>query len=377
MTSYTSKYQSAFYVTLLVLVLVLTALMFMPLLTVLTLAGIIAILVHPLYRYILKYVKSPSLSSIVTILGLLVMIGLPVYLLTNQIVRESQALYLKLAPPVVLESSDINAQEIQNAYDVDENNNIVSNSAITNTTDKATKRVESIIQRFVPDFKLDTKKYLVAFSSWVTDRLGGVVTGTIDITVKFVLFLIALFYFIRDGSSFRRDIKLISPFSESKEDKIEKAVVSSVRSVMFGSLIVALAQGILSSIGFMIFGVPNAVLWGTVAGLAALIPGLGTGIVSTPIIIYLYFYANGFGGFAWVGQLIWSAVFVGLVDNFIAPYVINKGINIHPLIILFSILGGLQFFGPEGFILGPLVISILFALMRLYEEDYAQDYAKE
>jgi predicted PurR-regulated permease PerM len=377
MTSYTSKYQSAFYVSLLVIVLVLTALIFKSLIMVLILASIVAIIVNPAHKWILKYVKSPSLSSFVTMLGLVILVGVPVYLLTNQIVKESQSLYLKLSANEQIALITPEGLDGLNPYDVNENDEIFSNMSLTSTTDKATQKIESTVQRFLPDFKLDTTKYLVAFSSWVTDRLGGVVSGTIDLTLKFVLFLIALFYIIRDGSIFRKAIKLISPFAESKENKIEKAMVSSVRSVMLGSFAVALIQGILSSIGFMIFGVPNAILWGTVAGIAALIPSLGTGIVSAPIVLYLYFYSEAFGGFAWAGQLIWAVVFVGLVDNFIAPYVINKGINIHPLIILFSILGGLQFFGPEGFILGPLIISILFALMRLYEEDYAQDNGKE
>ncbi|HEY1037178.1 MAG TPA: AI-2E family transporter [Candidatus Paceibacterota bacterium] len=353
----TSKYQMVFYISLLLIAMIVSTLIFWPFLVILSLSAVLAIMLAPVQRKIQSYVKWPGVASAISILLLILLVGSPLWFLGNQIVTEAQGLYSRLSAPAQVIAEDGTVQSNPGSWSL--------------TADAATVRVESIVQRFVPEFKLDTRQYLAGFSSWVVARLGGVFSGTLDLGLKTFLFLIALFYFLRDGSSFKKNLKLLSPFEDSKNAKIESAITNSVRSVLFGSIVVAVVQGILSTLGFMIFGVPNAVLWGTVAGLAALIPGLGTGIVSAPIIIYLVFYGTGLGGFAWLGQLIWSGVFVGLVDNLLAPFVINKGINIHPMLILFSILGGLQFFGPEGFILGPLVISILFALMRLYDEQKA------
>ena len=69
----------------------------------------------------------------------------------------------------------------------------------------------------------------------------------------------------------------------------------------------------------------------------------------------------------WIGYLLWSLLLVALIDNFLAPIIINKGVNIHPLLVLFSILGGVQFFGPSGFLLGPLAVSLLFVFIRIAE----------
>ncbi len=355
--SNTSKYQTVFYVSLLLIALVASTLIFWPFLVILSLAAVLAIMLAPVDRKILSYVKLKGISAVITILLLFVLVGSPLWFLGNQIVSEAQGLYARLSTPSQTVTVDGVVQSNPGRFSYN--------------ADAATLKVEELVQQFIPEFKLDTRQYLTTFSSWVVDRLGGIFTGTLDFGLKTFLFLIALFYFLRDGEAFKKSLKVISPFTDDKDKKIESAIKNSVKSVVLGSLVVAVVQGILSTIGFMIFGVPNPVLWGTVAGLAALIPGLGTGIVSAPIIIYLAFYSTAFGGFAWLGQLIWSAVFVGMVDNVLAPYVINKGINIHPLLILFSILGGLQFFGPEGFILGPLIISVLFALMRLYDEEEA------
>ena len=108
---------------------------------------------------------------------------------------------------------------------------------------------------------------------------------------------------------------------------------------------------------------PNPVLWGLVAALAALIPGIGTALILIPAIGYLFF--TGSTGAA-IGLLIWGVVAVGLIDNFLGPMLVNRGVKIHPFLILLSIFGGLSFFGPVGFVLGPLIIALVFALLEIY-----------
>ena len=100
--------------------------------------------------------------------------------------------------------------------------------------------------------------------------------------------------------------------------------------------------------------------WGVVAALAALIPGIGTALVLLPAIGYLFF--TGSTGMA-IGLLVWGFVAVGLIDNFLGPILVNRGVKIHPFLILLSIFGGPSFFGPIGFVLGPLIVALLFALL--------------
>jgi len=126
---------------------------------------------------------------------------------------------------------------------------------------------------------------------------------------------------------------------------------------------IAIIQGLLSGAGFFIFGVPNPALWGIIAAICALVPGFGTSLVLVPAIIYLFFAGTGAAA---IGLALWGALLVGLVDNFLSPILMQRGINIHPLFILFSIIGGLAFFGPSGFIMGPLFLSLLFTLFDIY-----------
>jgi predicted PurR-regulated permease PerM len=109
-------------------------------------------------------------------------------------------------------------------------------------------------------------------------------------------------------------------------------------------------------------------VWGSIAAVAALIPGVGTALVVVPGVLYLFF--TGSTGYA-IGLLIWGLLAVGLIDNLLGPLVVNRGIKIHPFIILLSVLGGLTFFGLVGFILGPLIIAFLFALLEIYKNSKA------
>jgi predicted PurR-regulated permease PerM len=156
----------------------------------------------------------------------------------------------------------------------------------------------------------------------------------------------------------------ISPLPDKQDAKILDRLARSVRSVLAGSLAVGAIQGTLTAIGFTIFGVPQAILWGMVAAIAALIPAIGTALVFIPTVAFLVI-AESYGSAA--GVAAWGIVIVGLVDNFLGPYLVSRGATMHSFLVLVSALGGLSVFGPVGFILGPVVMSFFIALLEVYE----------
>lgn len=340
------RHQLVFSVIIFVIVGFLAFMVFLPFFNVMALSIILAILLGPVFRWIRKYVKQDGLAATLSVLFLVAAIIVPLVLVTNVIVDQAQALY-----------------------------NSVSSSE-TLTSDSVTGWVEGKAQKLFPEFTIDTKSYLTGFSSWVVSKLGGIFTGTVDFVFKLALAFVALFYFLRDGDKLKAHIVSLTPWSKKKDDMFVGSVKTAVRSVVAGSLAIAIIQGVLSGIGFAIFGVPNAVLWGTVAAICALVPGVGTALVWIPAVLFLV--ATGAPAWAIAGQIIWAVVLVGLIDNFLGPIILEKGINIHPLLILFSVLGGIQFFGPEGFLLGPLVLSVLFVLVRIFKgQAEARDEASE
>jgi predicted PurR-regulated permease PerM len=119
----------------------------------------------------------------------------------------------------------------------------------------------------------------------------------------------------------------------------------------------------LVGVGFAIFGVPQPIFWGTVAAVMAMVPSVGTALVTIPAILYLAIVGQFLPA---IGLLAWSLILVHSIDNFLGPILISRKATIHPFLIFLSVIGGLGFFGPIGFLLGPIVLSISLALLDIY-----------
>jgi predicted PurR-regulated permease PerM len=132
----------------------------------------------------------------------------------------------------------------------------------------------------------------------------------------------------------------------------------------------ALIQGTVATIGFLIFRVPHPFLWGALASMGALMPGVGTSIATIPASIYLFATGSTVQG---VGMVLWAVLAVGLIDNFVGPYLIGKRSNMHPFIILIAVLGGINLFGPVGFIVGPVVVTLFIVLLEIYNQYIIKD----
>ena len=145
--------------------------------------------------------------------------------------------------------------------------------------------------------------------------------------------IIGSFYLFRDGERFTKIVVAISPLPEAQDELILRRLGVAVRSVATGSLLVAIIQGTLTGFGLWLFGFDRAVLWGTIAAVGALVPGVGTSIVFIPSVIYLI--VTGVYGSA-VGLAIWGMLAVGLIDNLLGPYLMSRGNPLHPFVTLLS-----------------------------------------
>jgi len=333
-----------FLIALLIGALVLTYFIFQPFLAPLVLAAVFAVVLQPLYRRILRGIpKWPSLASLITVLISVVGILVPLILIGTQIGLESQQLYSQL-------SDQETRRDIQRAAH--------------NLEGLVSDRIPQV-RGFTAELSNNLSSYAQTALQWLIQHIGTAATGVATIVLKFFLFFIALYYLLRDGQKLKEKVVELSPLKDVYDESIFDKLELAVNSVIKGNLTIALIQGSLTAIGFTIFGVPNSILWGTVAAIAALIPGLGTGLVFIPTVLFMYFTGNPGSAF---GLAIWGIVAVGLIDNFLGPQLIGRNVKLHPLLILLSVLGGLAFFGPVGLFLGPLSISLLFAFLSIYAE---------
>ena len=312
-----------------------------PFITALALSAVIVTICYPLYIRIRKHTpkQNRSLAAFLATMFVLVVIVIPIILLSSLVVREIVSFYQDL---------DSGGMSLE--------------AGLTS--------LETSIQSFAPGFEIDLAEQLKLSAQWLTGNLGAIFAGTVSTIFIFFISLIGSFYFFRDGKDFVQLIIKASPLPDNEDTIIFQRMAQAVRAVATGTVLVAIIQGSLVAIGFTIFGIERAILWGSIASVGALIPGVGTTIVTAPAIVFLFFTGEIFSG---VGLLIWSMLIVGLVDNLIGPYLISRGNNLHPFIILISVLGGIVLFGPIGFVIGPVIVTFFLVLLEIYSQYVIQD----
>ncbi len=232
--------------------------------------------------------------------------------------------------------------------------------------DNITRVFNRSIQNIFPGGSINLRDSIASVAGNFTNSIGNAFTATLTTIFSLFLVLLTMFYFLKDGINWKQILVHFSPLSDESGNKILTKLNGAVNGIVKGYLLIGLIQGVLMGIGLAIFGVPNAALWGVFAAIASLIPTIGTSLVAIPAILFLLI--GGHTGAA-IGFGIWAAALVGSIDNFLNPYFVGKKINIHPLLVLFSVLGGLAIMGPIGILIGPLTISFLYALSSVYKAE--------
>lgn len=322
------KHSLYFLLALIGVTLILSFFIFRPFLYALILALVCAVIFQPLYKKILKLARGRAgIAACVTAGAILILIITPLVLLGVQVFKEASGLYSFIAGGGGAGALDA-------------------------------------FRGFIPEgFSLDIASYIKQGAGWLIEHLSIIFSSFVKIFINSFIFIIALYYFLKDGARLKDMVVLWSPLKDNNDEIVLGKLERAVDSVVKGKLLIALIQGVLTVLGFLIFSVPNAALWGTVAAVVALIPMIGTALVFVPAVLFLF--VQGAAGAA-AGLVVWGVAVVGMADNILGPKIMGRGLQLHSLAILLSVLGGIAFFGPMGFILGPLTVSLLLALTDIY-----------
>jgi predicted PurR-regulated permease PerM len=307
---------------------------FQPFIKTLLLAAVLALLLSKPYERLVRilYGKRGLISLLIVLLTLVFIIA-PLFFFGTQIFQEVQIVYGK-----ILSNQGHYLQVLQD-------------------------KIEQPIRHLFPSATVNIQAYLVNILGFVSNNLAGILSQTLSVFFNTFLMLLALFFFLQDGRTMVSEVKSFSPFKREHTDGIVAQIYIAVSSVIRGTIFVALIRWVIVSIAFYIFGISNALLWGSIGGMVGAIPGLGTSLVFIPAIFFLYTQGNITGA---VGLIFVGIITVILVDNMLSGYYFHKGLKTSPLFILFSIFGGITVFGPVGLILGPLVLSVFLSLVGTY-----------
>jgi predicted PurR-regulated permease PerM len=206
-------------------------------------------------------------------------------------------------------------------------------------------------------------KNLKQITTFMFSQFSIILKGLSGFLIGFLLTLLSLYYFFKDGHRLFETLKEVLPIRPKERDLFVSRFRQMVSATIYGGLLVAIVQGILGGLAFWMLGLPSPVLWGTAMGFLSLIPIGGTALIWIPTSLILLIQ----GAFAKGIILLAIGVFViSMMDNFLRPLLVGARTKIHPLLLFFSVLGGIQAFGMIGLIAGPLVATLCITLIEIY-----------
>ncbi len=308
-------------------------------------AAVIAGLTYPLYERLNRSLNHPNLSTTITLVIVVVIIVLPLLIFGVLLFREVFNLYASI---------DGSRGQIGSLV----------------------QRVIDFVQhsRYFADLNIDQQTIAQKVAEASNDVLGylfkmlrSFTQNSLILFAQFILMLYTLFFFIRDGKKLLNKLMYLLPLGDKYEALLYNKFTSTARSTLKGTLVVGIIQGVLTSILFAITGVPGAIIWGIITAVASIIPATGSAMVWAPAGIIMLVLGN-----VWQGILILvvGALVIGTIDNLLRPALVGKDLQMHPVIILFSTLGGVALFNISGFVIGPIIAAVFMAFWDLYEQYY-------
>lgn len=286
----------------------------------------------PVYNFVHKRVKNKNLSASIVCLLLVVCIILPLWFLIPVLLNQSIQIFLlsqqmdfvtpiKSLFPSLFISEQISSQLTG-----------VLNSFITNLTSGAMNVVAGLLLNFP------------------------------IILLQILVVLFVFFFTLRDSEEMVVYLQSILPFSKDVEKKIFRSSKDITFSIIYGQILIGIAQGILTGLGFYLLGIPNALFLGVLSAIFGVIPLIGPALIWIPVAIFTLIG----GSFGVTAGVLLIGLLNLLFENSLKPMLISKRTNVHPVVILLGMVGGVFFFGFVGFILGPLVLAYLIIVLEIY-----------
>ncbi len=202
---------------------------------------------------------------------------------------------------------------------------------------------------------------------------GNFVLGALGTVIHFFMMLFLLFFLLRDGRQMLgRAVRLV-PMDPKRRTDLLKLIGDTTRAVVYGEMMTAFAQGTLIGIGFAIAGLPSAIVFGALAAVLALLPVGGAALVWVPAVVFLA--ATSQWGWA-IFMLVWG-MGVSVSDNLMRPLLISSQAPVSTLAVFVGVIGGISAFGMIGVIIGPVLLTVIAALMRFLEETLSQQPGNE
>jgi len=309
-----------------------------PFLTVFLTAFILCVFLNPLFVYLHHRFRLPkTVSAILAIIIFILVVSMPLSMIVSLLINEI---------------SDLLAFIQTN----------------TGSRNELTQTIYGYFDQWgiaTQHFEFEANKYIVSTLGFVSASLTSILSQTFGLILNGLLALLVTFYFLTQKETILRYIYSINPLRQTDTDRLSYRATEVISATIRGNLIVIAIQALVGGVGFAIFGLSSPVLLGALYGLASLIPVVGITFVWLPVSLYFIVSGNHVSA---IGIAVLCIVSNLLMDNVISPKIVSGETRLHPLFILFGVLGGVQLFGLFGIILGPTIIALSFIALEMYRQ---------
>ena len=206
-------------------------------------------------------------------------------------------------------------------------------------------------------------KNLKQISTFIFNQTTTLLKGFSTFIAGFFFTLLSLYYLFKDGSRFFKGLKEIIPLPSQERDLLIQRFKDMIYATLYGGILIAMIQGLLGGLSFWILGLPSPIFWGTAMALLSFIPIGGTALIWAPAALLLLIGGAILKGLILLGV---GVFVISMVDNLLRPFFISSRTNIHPLLLFFAVLGGIQAFGLIGLVAGPLVATLFLTMIEIY-----------
>jgi predicted PurR-regulated permease PerM len=225
------------------------------------------------------------------------------------------------------------------------------------------------VQHYLPE-NIQIKPMLVQGVQKIVGFVPGIFNGAFSVFTNLTIGYFFLYFMLVGMKELELTFLKLLPMSRDNQKALRKETRNMIISNAIGIPVLAIAQGIVAFIGYLIFGVPEALLWAVITALFSFVPVVGTVLIWLPLSIFLISSGHQNAG---IGLLIYSAVLLTNIDNVVRFTVLKKIGDVHPLITVLGVIVGLNLFGFLGLIFGPLLISYFLLLIKIYRIEYTEE----
>lgn len=312
-------------------------------------AALVAIAFRPVFVKLSARTGRPGAAALVTTLLAFCLILLPLGFIVKTISGEVTGYYQELKS-MSAASGGIRAFTLERA-------------------DLAVNWVASRVGLEPPDVTGMMRDGAEALSEWLVRGVTKVAAGVGIALINAFLSAVVLFFFLRDADQIREAIYDILPLNRADCDELGGVIANTVKANFYGLLGVASAQGLLTGIGWAVAGLNSPFTWGAIAAIASMIPVVGPAMVWAPGALSLA-AAESYGMAVFLAA--WGVIVVGMADNILRPVLVMGQTKQHPLLVFLALIGGANAFGLMGLFLGPLIVSVLIAVIGLLRREMAE-----